>query len=186
MAIRKIAAGLAGLATCTAAMAQGSFNFDSIPGVDQEPIVAVDVNPVMIGFFRSMAAAANPDAPDVFSGLRSIKLRVYHAAGDTREFSTFIQDVAGRLEGQGWQRVAAVQDEGSNVQFHMQMTEQNVTGMTIMVMDGQEAIFINIDGSISAADLGRLIAQYQIPDVLGAISPMAFPTPSQPAANDGD
>ena len=113
MAIRKIAAGLAGLATCTAAMAQGSFNFDEIPGVDQEPIVAVDVNPVMIGFFRSMAAAANPDAPDVFSGLRSIKLRVYHADADAREFSTFIQDVAGRLEGQGWQRLAAVQARSS-------------------------------------------------------------------------
>ena len=151
MAIRMIAAGLAGLATCTAAVAQNGFNFDDIPGIEQAPSIAVDVNPVMMGFFRSAAQAADPDAADVFAGLRSIKLRVYHADEDSREFSTFIQNVAGRLEGQGWQRLASVQDEGSNVQFHMQMTEELVTGMTIMVLDGQEAIFINIDGSISAS-----------------------------------
>jgi hypothetical protein len=30
------------------------------------------------------------------------------------------------------------------------------------------------------------MAQYQIPDMLGAIGPMAFPPPNTPAANDGD
>jgi hypothetical protein len=186
MVISRITAGLAGLATCTAALAQGSFNFDSIPGIDQQPIVAVDVNPVMIGFFRTMAAAADPEAPDLFAGLRSIKLRVYHSSEAGREFSSFIQGVAGQLEGQGWQRVASVQGEGSNVQFHMQMTEEMVTGMTIMVLDGEEAIFMNIDGSISAADLGRLMAQYDIPGVMEAIGPMSMPTNPPPPGNDGN
>jgi hypothetical protein len=175
-----------GLATCTAALAQGSFNFDDIPGIDEAPAVSVDVNPVMLGFFRTMAAQASPETPDLFAGLRSIKLRVYDASTTGDEFSSFIQNTAGRLEAQGWQRLMAVQDEGSNMQFHLQMTEENVTGMTIMMLEESEAIFINIDGNISAAELGRLMNQLNIPEVIGAFPPMNFPSAPPPAPKDGN
>ena len=186
MTIRRIAAGLAGLATCAAAMAQGSLNFDTIPGIDQQPSVTVDVTPTMIAFWRGMFDDADPATPDIFAGLRNIRLRVYDVTDSGRAFGTFIQDVAGRLEGQGWQRVASVMGEGSNVQLHMQMTEENVTGMTIMVLDGEEAIFMTIDGSISAADLGRLMRQLNIPEVMEAMGPMSFPESPPPAPGEGN
>ena len=183
MGFRRITAGLAGLATCTVAMAQGSINFDSIPVIEQQPIFTVDLNPVLIGFLRSAAEAADPDAPDLFAGLRSIKLRVYPVSESGREFSTFIQRVAGQLEGQGWQSVASVQGEGSNARFLVQMTEEMVNGMTVMVLEGDEAIFINIDGSISAADLGRLMEQWDIPmEAIGAMTIPTTPAPSPAAA----
>jgi hypothetical protein len=185
MGFRNIAAGLAGLATCSAAMAQGSFNFDAIPGIEQAPTVSVDVTPVMMGFFRTMAAEAGPGATDIFEGLRSIKLRVYHAADNGTEFSSFIQNAAGQLEGQGWQRLMAVQDEAANMQFHLQMTEENVTGMTIMILEEQEAIFINLDGNVSAATLGRIIERYDLQEMIGPLPAMNFPS-QQPAANDGN
>lgn len=187
MAIRKIAAGFVGLATCTAGMAQGSFNWDDIPGIEQEPMVAVDVNPVMMGFIRNMVPEAGPEATDIFEGLRSIKLRVYQASENGAQFSSFIQNVAGQLEGQGWQRLMAVQDEGSNMQFHLQMTEENVTGMTIMIFaeEEEEAIFINLDGNVSAETLGRIIERYNLQDVIGPLPPMNFPSAS-PAAADGN
>lgn len=185
MAIRKITAGLVGLATCTAAMAQGGFNWDDIPGIDQQPTVSVDVNPVMMGFLRNMVPEAGPGATDIFEGLRSIKLRVYHAGENGTRFSSFIQTVARQLEGQGWQRLMAVQDEGSNMQFHLQMTEENVTGMTIMILEEAEAIFINLDGNVSAETLGRIIEQYNLQDVIGPLPPMNFP-PAQPSAADGN
>jgi hypothetical protein len=171
-------------------MAQGGLNFDDIPGIDLLPSVSVDVNPVMMGFIRTMAEAADPNAPDMFAGLRSIKLRVYDAAENGTEFSRFIQNVAGQLEGQGWQRLMAVQDEGSNMQFHLQMTEENVTGMTIMVLEDSgpgeaEAIFIVLDGNVSAETLGRIIQRYNLQDVLGPLPAMNFPSP-QPAAADGN
>jgi hypothetical protein len=186
MGIRKITAGLLGLAACTAAVAQGSFNFDDIPGVHQDPIVSVDVNPIIIGFVRSMlTAAGDPATAELLSGLRGIKLRVYHAAENSREFSSFIQGAGGRLEALGWQQVMSVQDEHSSVQWHLQMTEEAVSGMTVMVMDDTEAIFINIDGSINATDLGRIMAPFvNMPDVLGAMPEMPSPArPPAPASN---
>jgi Domain of unknown function (DUF4252) len=188
MRIRKIAAGFVGLATCTTALAQGSFNFDDIPGIDQQPIVVVDINPMMIGFLRNMAEAADPDpdAPSIFAGLRGIKLRVYNATESNSEFSSFIQRAAGLLDAEGWQQVASVQDEGSSVRLYVKLTEEDFSGLTAMVMDGTEAIFINIDGSINAAELGRIMQQYGLEDVLGAMAPLPLPTGPQPPANGGN
>ena len=187
MAIRMITASIVGLATCTGAFAQGSFNFDDIPGIDHEPSISVDINPTMMGFLRGMAEAADPNAPDIFAGLRSIKLRVYHAGENGAAFSRFIENVGGQLEGQGWQRLMVVQDEGSNMQWHLQMTEENVTGMTIMILEeeAEEAIFINLDGNVSAATLGGIIQKYGLQDVIGPI-PAIDPQSQPPAAADGN
>ena len=186
MRIRMITAGFMGLATCSVAFAQGSFNFDDIPGIDQEPIVRVDINPTMIGFFKGMLEAADPNpdpgTPSLFAGLRGIKLRVYSATNNSDEFSEFIQDTALSLEGQGWQSVMSVQDAGSSVRIHLKMTEDVVSGMTIMAMDGTETILMNIDGSISAAELGRLMMQFDVPEVIAAMP--AFPATSPPPQND--
>jgi hypothetical protein len=181
--IRTIIAGVFSLATCAGcngAVAQGGFNFDEIPGINQEPIVAVDVNSVAIGFVRAMAQEFDPATADMLQGLRGIKLRVYHAAEDNLQFNNFIQNVGERLENSGWQRVMFVQDEAASVRIHMQMTEQAVSGMTVMVFDGTEAVYINIDGTINAADLGKIMAQFNMHGVLQSMPPL--PQSSAPRA----
>ena len=185
MRIRKIVAGAAVLVVGNVAVAQGVFDFDDIPGVSQEPAVSVDLNETMMMFIRQMARQADPAAADVLSGLRSIRLRVYHDGNSTRQFNSFIDDVTGELEGSGWMPVVAAQDEDSKVRIHMQMTEQEVSGMTVMMTDGTEAVFINIDGTVSAEDLGTILANLPVQDVLGTMGlPQMQPRPTAPPPTD--
>jgi len=183
MKIRKIVAACFCIALTGAAAAQSIFNFDDIPGVSQEPAVSVDINPVMIGFVREMWRESDPAGADLLNGLRGISLRVYHDVDSTRQFNRFIDNVAEELEGSGWLPVVTAQDEGSKVRMHMQMTNQEVSGMTVMVADGAEAIFITIDGTVSAQDLGRVLAMLPM-DQLGAMGLpglMAPPARTPPA-----
>ena len=106
------------------------------------------------------------------------------AAGDAPRIEDYLRPFPAPLRGD--LLLASVQGEGSNVQFHAQLTEEVVNGMTIMVLDDVEAIFINIEGSISAADLGRLAQRYGISDLMGAIPADSFPGPQTPPANDGN
>jgi hypothetical protein len=64
------------------------------------------------------------------------------------------------------------------------MTDQEISGMTVMVTDGAEAIFINIDGSISAEDLGRVMAMMPVDDVLGSITGMPAPRRTPEPSDD--
>jgi hypothetical protein len=63
----------------------------------------------------------------------------------------------------------------------MHMTESDVSGLTLMAFDGAEAIFLNIDGSVSAADLGKVMAAFYQSDVFNG---MPLPSTSPPAAVD--
>ena len=186
MLIRKIVTGTVVVLISGTAVGQGAFDFDDIPGVDQEPAVSLDVNSVILGFIREAAREADPATADLLDGLRNIRLRVYHDEENTREFNRFIDNVAEELEDSGWLPVMAAQDDGSKVRMHMQMTEQEVSGMTVMATDGSEAIFINIDGTVSAADLGRVLAVLPVEDVLGSLGlPSLTPAPAPDPPADG-
>ena len=175
MLIRKIVIGSALIVVSGAVGAQGAFDFDDIPGVNEQPAVSVDINPTMMRFLETMVRSADPEGAAMLTGLRSIHLRVYHDGDNTRQFNSFIDDVTDELQGSGWLPVVSAQDEGSKVRIHTQMTDQEISGMTVMVTDGTEAIFINIDGSISAEDLGRVMAMMPVNDVLGSITGMPAP-----------
>jgi hypothetical protein len=185
MLIRKIVTGCVVVSFGAVAAAQGLFDFDDIPGVDQEPAVSVDINPQMMNFFRGIAVATDPAAADVLTGLRSMRVRVYNSGNNTRQFSNFMDDVTEELEDAGWMPVVAAQDEGSKVRIHMQMTGDEVSGMTVMVAGGGEAIFINIDGTVSAEDLGRVMAMMPVQDLLGSF-PISPPRPAPDVSPGAD
>jgi len=184
MLIRKIVLSGVVVAISGSAAAQGAFDFDDIPGVNQEPAVAVDINPTMMRFLETVVRGADPEGAAMLTGLRSISLRVYHDEDNTRQFNNFIDDVTDELQGSGWLAVVSAQDEGSKVRIHTQMTDQEISGMTVMVTDGSEAIFINIDGSISAEDLGRVMAMMPVNDVLGSLTGLPAPRRTPEASGD--
>jgi hypothetical protein len=179
MLIRKIVLSGVVVAISGSAAAQGAFDFDDIPGVNQEPAVAVDINPTMMRFLETVVRGADPEGAAMLTGLRSISLRVYHDENNTRQFNNFIDDVTDELQGSGWLAVVSAQDEGSKVRIHTQMTDQEISGMTVMVTDGTKAIFINIDGTISAEDLGRVMAMMPVEDVFGSLRGMPMPGAAQ-------
>ena len=189
MMIRKIAAGCMVLVVSGTAVAQGSFDFDNIPGVNQEPAVVVDINPVMMQFFINTIAPLDPEGANILRGLRSIKMRVYREVENARQFNTFIDDVSDELGDEGWMPVVSTQDDESKVRIYMQMTGEEVSGMTVMLTGGTEAVFINLDGTVSAADLGAILAKLPVQDVLSAFplqSPMPMPTPAPRAQPSAD
>jgi len=184
--IRKIICGCTLLTVGSVAVAQGAFDFDEIPGIDQAPVIRIDINPVMMRFIETTIRGSDPAGADMLKGLRSVKLRVYHTgtegnerqlAENTRRINGFIDNVTEELEDSGWQPVVAAQDEGSKVSMFMQMTEEAISGLTVMASDGTEAIFMNIDGTISADDLGRVMSMLPVKDVLGS-----FPMPPVPGS----
>jgi hypothetical protein len=181
--IRKIVCGCTVFVVSGVAAAQGAFDFDNIPGVDEQPAITVDINPMLVQLFRSAIAGADPEAAAILNGLRSIKLRVYSNGENNRQFNSFIDDVTEELQDSGWHAVVSAQDEGSKIRWYMQMTEQEISGMTIMAADGSEAIFMNIDGSISAEDLGRVMALPPVRDALGSFRMPPPATTSRPTTD---
>jgi hypothetical protein len=181
MTIRKIFAAVCLVAQGGIAAAQCVFNFDAIPGVDDAPTMAFDISPIMLGFVRGMLAGVEPETAAMLQDLRSIRLRVYNASENNRQFNNFVDNVTKELEDNNWQSVMFVRDATTNVRVHMRMTETLISGITVMLIDNTEAVFLNIDGSISAEDLGQVLAVLQAQGIMPQVE-IPLPGPGSAAA----
>ena len=151
----------AALVASQAAMAQGYFDFGSIPGISREPSVQVDLNPAMIGFVRESLRAADPEAAEIVSNIENVRVRVYNIVDDADVLLEFIDDTSGSLERDGWQRVVFVDDDEAKVRVYLKFEDVNATGITVMVAgQDDEAVFINVAGMINPTQLGQLAQKY--------------------------
>ena len=158
----------AALLSTTASFAQGYFSFDDVPGITSTPSVQVDLNPAMLGFVKAAAAAADPNAAEVLDGIENVRLRVYSMLDNNDEFLAFIDDASGSLERDGWQRVVFVDEEDAKVRIYMQFEDTVASGVTVMVAaKDDEAVLINIAGTIDPTTLGQLMKSVGAGDVLG-------------------
>ncbi|HEX6995209.1 MAG TPA: DUF4252 domain-containing protein [Gammaproteobacteria bacterium] len=166
---------------------QSPFRFDSIPGIAAEPHVQIDLGPALLGFAAEAARQSDPSAADMIAGLRGVSVRVYEELADAAAVQSFVDQTSQSLEQSGWERVVFVQDGTDKVRVHARVENEQIVGMTVMVLDPSEAVFINIDGQIDPAQLGRVAAGMGFGDVLGAImgaaqaAPLPAPQSQAPA-----
>lgn len=172
------------LLVCGCVSAQGNFDLDDIPGVGQAPTVQIDMNQQMLNFVRIAAAASDPNAAEALAGINRVRVRVYDTLEDPAAVAAFVDDSSQRLDREGWQPAVSIQDEGNRVRMYVRFDGDNVSGMTFMVVDEEDAVFIDIDGTIDPAMLGQLTKQMGIDGVVGNLG-SAFLPAVQAAAEQG-
>ena len=165
------ATALAGLVLSSGVLAQnGHFEFEDIPGISARPSVQIDLTPQMLNFVMAAAGAnGDPQAAELLAGIERIRLRVYEQLEDAAAVMAFVDDTASALERQGWQPAVSVQDGEERVRMYMQFDGDRVAGMTVMVVEPSEAVFINIAGTIDPVMLGTLTRQMGLGNVLGGM-----------------
>ena len=168
------------------ASAQGYFSFDDIPGLDSEPTVEIDLGPDMMTFFNEAAKESAGDATGL-EGVTNVRVRVYEGIGDSEtELLTFVDDTSRTLQSAGWRSVVRVNEDGERVRIFMKPAASGaspgtIEGITLMVVDtggGDEAVFINISGSIQPEQLGRIAAGIGMDGMFDMMP--AFPGQSAP------
>ncbi|MDX1562186.1 MAG: DUF4252 domain-containing protein [Gammaproteobacteria bacterium] len=165
--------------------AQGYFDFGDIPGADQ-PAVSIELNREMLQFVTRATGVTDPAAAEMLAGLEGIRVRVFEEVRNPRDVAEFVDDVSTTLSRDGWMPMVSVQEDESKVRIFAQLDEGVVTGMTIMVIDGEEAVFINIAGRINPEQLGQLAGAMGAGGMLdsfltpGLVVPSPPPAPSAP------
>jgi hypothetical protein len=189
--------GAALFAATTTASAQGYFSFGEIPGVDRAPTVQIDLNPTMLAFVNAAAKGAGTLSDDAaaaaaaLEGVTNVRVYVYeHIGNDLPAVMKFVADSSAALERDGWQRVVRVNEDGEQVHVYMKPSTDaaapagSLAGLTVMVTDegaGDEAVFINVAGTIEPAQLGRIAGSIGMNGVFNGVPGLQI-TPSQGSA----
>jgi hypothetical protein len=140
-------------------------------GILQEGEIEVDVN--LEGAMLQLAAGAmqeeGEDASlvDLVSSLKRVRVQVGSIEDmDAATVMSRIDDAAGRLTASGWTRMVKVEEDEEQVLVFSREDAGAIVGLTVLVNDGgDEAVVVNIAGTIDPVTLGRIMSMDDMPNL---------------------
>ncbi len=163
---------IAALAACLAlpAIAQedalkdlpGYIDFGELSSAYGEPKVNITIGGTVLNFVGAMAAQDDPEAAAVFSKLKGVRVSTYDTAGDSGAAMSQLKAVKDTLTAGEWAPVVQVNEGDEQVQIFLKLAGENIDGLVLMAVDPEEAVFINIIGSLDPAQLSQVMKNFDV------------------------
>ena len=165
----KLATGVITMLLALSAVAQedelktmpGYVAFESLDEVYGEPKVRVNVGGFLLSLM-SKAAKNDPEAAAVLEGLEGVRINVYSTGGEVLPAIDQLQNAKNMLSNQNWEPIIQVNEDRQNVQVFIKANGEGVQGLTVMAVDADDAVFVNILGSIDPENLGAIMDQFDV------------------------
>ena len=139
----------------------GYVAFESLDEVYGEPKVRVNVGGFLLSLM-SKAAKNDPEAAAVLEGLEGVRINVYSTGGEVLPAIDQLQNAKNMLSNQNWEPIIQVNEDRQNVQVFIKANGEGVQGLTVMAVDADDAVFVNILGSIDPENLGAIMDQFDV------------------------
>ncbi len=135
----------------------GYVDFGDLSSLYGEPKIIINLGGTMLNFVRMMSSAESPETADLISKLKGIRVMIYETDENTDAAKRQFAEVKSTLKSSGWEPIVQVNDDDEQVMIYMKMKGENMEGITVMVVDEDEAVFINVIGQLNPAELGKVM-----------------------------
>ncbi|MFC1690257.1 DUF4252 domain-containing protein [Pseudomonadota bacterium] len=167
---RKILTVCATLMISLPAMAQedslkdypGYVDFGELSSIFGEPSVQISVGESLLGLVSSLSASEDPEAAELFNRLNGVRVNVFETTSMASGAVDYVKETASTLNKLGWEPVVTVNTADEQVRIYMMINNDQVEGITVMTVEETEAVFINVIGSISPEELGKVMNNFDI------------------------
>ena len=177
-----ILAAFAVLLAPLAPRAQATFDVERLDAMfDSPPMVEVNLRGSLL---RLAAAAAGDDEPEarlMLENLRAVTVRVYAATDRRSSFLASMNTIGDEFERDGWMTMVRVRsipgsgNEDGDVWVYVLDDGDSFGGMAVMAIgqsddddedsEGETAVFVHIDGTISPDDVALLSKRFGDVDI---------------------
>ena len=140
--------------------------FADLAGEDDE-VVEVNLGPSLLGAL-ARGASKDTDTTSVLSGLRSVTAYILDLKKDparTARAARLVQDMEGRLQRGGWERLARVREKTERVDVFTLTPNKTIEGLVVLVINQEdgEVVFANLAGTIDLAKIGDMENTLHVP-----------------------
>ena len=145
--------------------AQGYVDFENLDFFkDIEKKVEVSIKGSLLKFVSKASAQNDPELSQLLENLKLIKVDVFPMdKTTTSEVESAINRISKELESKNWERMVRVKDAKQRVEIYNQFIGDQLSGLVVMAVSDDEAVFVNIIGNIDPAQLGKLGDKFGIP-----------------------
>jgi hypothetical protein len=140
----------------------GYIDFGQLNSAYGEPKVNITIGGTLLNFVGAMAAKEDPEAAQVFSQLKGVRVSTYNTAGDPAAAMEQLQAVKSKLQSSDWEPVVQVNEDGEQVQIFLKISGELIDGLVLMAVDGEEAVFINVLGSLDPMQLSQVMQNFDV------------------------
>lgn len=130
----------------------GYVDFGELAADYGEPRVMVDISESLLKLASAMKHH-DPVAEAALQDLESVRIHVYDTAGDIAAAAGRMEEVSEMLGDLDWEQIVRVREPDKKVDVYVKHGNDKIHGLTVMKVDGEEAIFVNILGDITPSEL---------------------------------
>jgi len=135
----------------------GYVDFGDLSALYGEPKIIINLGGTMLSFVSMMSSSESPETADMISKLKGVRVQIFETDSNTDASKAQFSKVKGNLKSTGWEPIVQVNEDDEQVLVYMKMQDGNMEGMTVMVVDEEEAVFVNVIGQLNPAELGQVM-----------------------------
>ena len=146
----------------------GFVDFGDLSATYGEPKISINIGGMLLQFVGMMSEEGNPETSEIMSQLKGVRVFGYHIDDDPGVALEKFGEVKNTLKSKGWEPVVQVNEEDEQVLIYMKLNGASMEGMTVMTVDEEEVMFINIIGKLDPRQLGKVMDGLDV-DIDGAL-----------------
>jgi hypothetical protein len=135
----------------------GYVDFGDLSSMYGEPKIIINLGGTMLNFVGMMSSQESPETSELISKLKGIRVQIYSIEEDVGAAKNQFGEVKDGLKSSGWEPIVQINEDDEQVLVYMKMKEGNMEGITVMVVDEEEAVFVNVIGQLDPAELGKVM-----------------------------
>lgn len=139
----------------------GYVDFGELQSVYGEPKVMINLGGSILRFVGGMTKE-DPEASALLEKLKGVRINVYSVEGNPGAALKQMSQVKTMLSGSNWEPIVQVNEDGENAQIFIKLTGDTMEGLTVMAVDQEEAVFINIIGQLDPSQLSQVMDNFDI------------------------
>jgi hypothetical protein len=147
----------------------GYVDFQSMKVFDgKEAKVEVFLKEPMLNLVSKFMKEEDQELHDMLSKLKLVRVQVFDVdAAEEKHYAEVTEKTTTMLDKSGWERIVRVREEGDNVDIYLFPSKdyESILGIVVMVIEEDEAVFVNIVGEIRPEDISKLGQQFDIEEL---------------------
>jgi len=139
----------------------GYVDFAELSGVYGEPKVMINLGGSILRFVGGMTKD-DPESAALLQQLKGVRINVYSIEGQPEAALKSLKDTKSLLQDARWEPIVQVNDDGDQAQVFVKLNGETMEGLTVMAVDEEEAVFINIIGQMDPAQLSQVMDNFDV------------------------
>jgi hypothetical protein len=140
----------------------GYVDFGDLSATYGEPKITINLGGTMLNFVGMMSSSESPETSEMISKLKGIRVQIYSLDENVDAARDQFSETRSSLKSSGWEPIVQVNEDDEQVLVYMKSVDGNMEGMTVMVVDEEEAVFVNVIGQLNPAELAQVMDKFDV------------------------